>query len=156
MKAILLAAAAVLAMPALAQTQSTGSPPMSGAPTQQTPPTSSDPAMADPAMADPATPTDPAMQADPAMQTDPAMATPPPQSTDTMSAPMAGQPMGGMTAGGYQPSVPATTGPAQPGAVVRFQAAPSPDQAYPAPAPLASYPVCRRGQFDKCRNAGGR
>lgn len=28
---------------------------------------------------------------------------------------------------------------------------PTPDQAYPPPAPLADYPFCKRGQFDKCK-----
>ena len=55
--------------------------------------------------------------------------------------------------GGYQPSAPATTGAA--GGPVRFQPAASPDQAYPAPAPLASYPICKAGQYDNCMQGSG-
>lgn len=58
--------------------------------------------------------------------------------------------------GGYQPSQPPLSGTPVAGQRVIFQQAPSPDQAYPAPAPLAEYPVCKRGQTDKCRNRGGR
>jgi hypothetical protein len=29
-------------------------------------------------------------------------------------------------------------------------------QAYPAPAPLKRYPICRKGQYDKCMQRGGR
>lgn len=47
---------------------------------------------------------------------------------------------------GYQP---APQPPAPPGAV--YVQAPSPDVAYPPPAPLADYPFCKRGQFDKCK-----
>lgn len=49
--------------------------------------------------------------------------------------------------GGYAPP-PAP--PPPPGATVVFKEAPPPDVAFPPPAPLASYPVCKRGQFDKC------
>jgi len=40
--------------------------------------------------------------------------------------------------------------PRPPGATVVFKEAPPPDVAFPPPAPLAKYPVCKRGQFDKC------
>jgi hypothetical protein len=49
--------------------------------------------------------------------------------------------------GGYAPPPPP---PVPPGATVVFRQAPPPDVAFPPPAPLASYPVCKRGQFDKC------
>jgi hypothetical protein len=49
--------------------------------------------------------------------------------------------------GGYAPP-PAP--PVPPGATVVFKEAPPPDVAFPPPPPLASYPVCKRGQFDKC------
>lgn len=49
--------------------------------------------------------------------------------------------------GGYAPP-PAPT--PSPGVPVIFQPAPPPGVAFPAPPPLASYPPCRRGQFDKC------
>jgi hypothetical protein len=52
--------------------------------------------------------------------------------------------------GGYQPDHPAVSGPVTPGAPVTFQAAPPPDQAYPPPAPLAKYPLCKRNQYDNC------
>lgn len=92
-------------------------------------------------------------------QDQPAPTTPPapaPMTTPAPAAPMSttmtpAEP----TAGGYQPSTPALSGTPQPGARVIFRAAPSPDVAYPAPQPLESYPVCRAGQTDKCRNPGG-
>ena len=80
---------------------------------------------------------------------DPAMA---PQA---MPAP-AGQPMGTMSPGGYQPAMPAVQGTPTPGVAPTFQAAPTPAQAYPAPAPLAKYPICKKGQFDQCMQRGGR
>ena len=49
--------------------------------------------------------------------------------------------------GGYAPP-PAS--PPPPGATVVFKEAPPPNVAFPPPAPLASYPPCKRGQFDKC------
>ncbi|MCT8000262.1 hypothetical protein NZL82_00040 [Sphingomonas sanguinis] len=61
-----------------------------------------------------------------------------------------------MTAGGYQPAQPPMASPPAPGAPVVFQQAPSPSQAYPAPAPLKSYPICKKGQFDQCRQRGGK
>jgi len=63
---------------------------------------------------------------------------------------------GGMANGGYQPAQPPMAGPAPAGARVVFQQAPSVDQAYPAPAPKASYPPCKRGQTDGCTQRGGR
>jgi hypothetical protein len=74
----------------------------------------------------------------------------PAQSTGSMST------GGTMTTGGYMPSGPATQGGMTPGATVQFRPAPSPSQAYPAPAPLASYPICKKGQYDKCMQRGGR
>lgn len=59
-------------------------------------------------------------------------------------------------AGGYQPDGPALSGPLAPGAQVIFKAAPPPDVAYPAPPPLAHYPVCKKGQFDGCIQRGGK
>ena len=61
-----------------------------------------------------------------------------------------------MTAGGYQPAQPPMASPPPPGAPVVFQQAPSPSQAYPAPAPLKSYPICKKGQYDQCRQRGGK
>jgi hypothetical protein len=45
--------------------------------------------------------------------------------------------------------------PPQPGATIVFQQAPAPDVAYPAPAPMAQYPICKKGQYDNCRQRGG-
>ena len=58
-------------------------------------------------------------------------------------------------AGGYQPATPPMSGAATPGATVNFQPSASPDQAFPPPAPLDHYPICKRGQTDKCMEPGG-
>lgn len=58
-------------------------------------------------------------------------------------------------AGGYQPTVPALSGQPQPGQQVIFQPSKSPTEAYPPPAPLAEYPICKKGQYDNCRQRGG-
>jgi hypothetical protein len=52
-------------------------------------------------------------------------------------------------AAGYQPASPMPAVPA--GATVTFQQAPSPGEAYPAPAAMDHYPWCKPGQFDNCR-----
>jgi hypothetical protein len=57
--------------------------------------------------------------------------------------------------GGYQPATPPMSAPAAPGTTVVFQQAPAPDVAFPAPAPLAEYPICKKGQYDNCRQRGG-
>lgn len=140
MKFILLAAAAVIAMPAIAQTSGsmgTGSPTTTGA-QSAVPPTQTTPDATTPA---------------PAESTPPAPMQP---DTTTATAPMPAQTTGGDPVGGYQPAAPALSGPVTPGATVVFQPAQSPDQAYPAPAPLAKYPVCKKGQYDKCIQRGGR
>ena len=126
MKLILLAAAA-FAMPAVAQT--TGSTPPAGGDSMSAPGQAATP----PATDQSTTPSDPSTQAQ----------------TTTAPAPAPG----GTPVGGYQPSTPPTSGPVQPGAQVTFQQAPSPDQAYPAPAPLAHYPICKPGQYDGCLQA---
>jgi hypothetical protein len=148
MKLFLLAAAAVIATPALAQTSGstgTSSPTSNGG--QGTPTETRNTAT------DSATTTTPnSAQSMPSQS----MST---QSTADQSmsttAPMPAAPMsGGDPVGGYQPATPAMSGGMQPGATVTFQPAPSPDQAYPAPAPLARYPVCKPGQFDDCIQRG--
>ena len=63
-------------------------------------------------------------------------------------------PIGDPTPGGYGPANTTLTVP--PGANIVYQQAPSPDQAYPAPAPLAKYPLCKKGQTDKCIERGAR
>ena len=128
MKLILLAAAAVIAVPAIAQT------------TPATPPADQTMPAGDPA----ATTTDPST---------PDQNAPAPMGAPTQQAPMAGTT--GDPVGGYQPNASPLSG-GTAGAQSVFRPAPSPDQAYPAPAPRASYPVCKRGQYDKCRNPGGK
>lgn len=159
MKLILLAATALIASPVIAQDTTTGT--TAGTPTTQTTP----PTTADPSMTTQTPATDPSMATTP---TDPGAAA---GTGDTMSDPSATQaqpstnspdgtaPMGSTTGdpvGGYQPSQPAVSGTATPGGPVTFQAAAPPSQAYPAPAPLASYPICKKGQYDKCRQRGGK
>lgn len=89
---------------------------------------------------------------------DPA-ATAPPADSAMQQAPMAGTPTGTPggteTKGGYMPSTPPLSGPVQPGATVRVQPSMSPSQAFPPPAPKASYPICKKGQTDGCRQRGG-
>ncbi|WP_375392834.1 hypothetical protein [uncultured Sphingomonas sp.] len=128
MKLILLAAAA-FAMPAFAQT--TGSTPPAGGDSMSAPGQTATPPATDQGTTSPSTAADPSTQAQ----------------TTTAPAP------GGTPVGGYQPSAPPTSGPVQPGAQVTYQQAPSPDQAYPAPAPLAHYPICKPGQYDGCMQA---
>ncbi|MCW3836232.1 hypothetical protein ACFQ1E_09280 [Sphingomonas canadensis] len=58
--------------------------------------------------------------------------------------------------GGYQPSAPLFSAPPVPGARIVFVPNPlTPDQAFPPPPPLPEYPVCKRGQYDNCRQRGG-
>ena len=57
--------------------------------------------------------------------------------------------------GGYQPATPLFNGTPTPGATVVFVPnTQTPTQAYPPPPPLASYPICKRGQYDNCRQRG--
>lgn len=159
MKFILLAAAAVIASPVIAQSTSTPSgsdtstmqsTPQSDPAMQQTTPQQTDPSMQQAPATDATAPaqSDPSMQQQAPMQ--PMQQQPMQSGTQTTGDSSMGDP-----AGGYQPSQPAISGAQQPGATVRFQPAQSPDQAYPAPAPMASYPVCKKGQYDNCREAGG-
>ncbi|KQT32880.1 hypothetical protein ASG29_08225 [Sphingomonas sp. Leaf412] len=161
MKSILLAAAAVIAFPAIAQETP-----------QTTPPATEQAAPADQTMTPDAAAPDATAPADPAA---PATAPAAPTAADPMSAPPAAQapmtpttgdaatpPMGAPatgatpateTSGGYQPSGPATSGPVQPGATVRVQPSMSPSQAFPPPAAKESYPICKKGQYDGCMQA---
>lgn len=135
MKLILLAATAFIATPLLAQTT-----PAPTDPAMQTTP--ADPA-AQSTPVDPAAPADPAMQAPPAPAGDPAMTTQ--QAPMPMQTPTTGGTQG---PGGYQPSTAPTPGAFTPSVPVA--------QAFPAPAPKASYPVCKKGQFDGCTQRGGK
>ncbi len=59
--------------------------------------------------------------------------------------------------GGYAPTAPLFSAPPQPGQTVVFQPnTQTPDQAFPPPAPLPTYPICKRGQTDHCMQRGGR
>lgn len=57
--------------------------------------------------------------------------------------------------GGYQPTAPAMSAQPQPGQQVIFQPSKSPSEAYPPPPAMADYPVCKKGQYDNCRQPGG-
>lgn len=151
MKLIALAAVLAMGAPALAQDM----------PEQDTM-TAQDGATTNPAPGQSAPPppaTSGAPMDAPTNQTMPSPAAPPPAAAP--AAPMspaapAAPATGADPVGGYQPSAPPLSGSPAAGQQVIFQASQSPDQAYPAPAPLAEYPVCKRGQTDKCRNPGGR
>ena len=143
-KLFLLAAAATIVTPALAQTQSGTSMPDSATPGQ---PTSADPAQTQ-SGATQSMPATPADTANPSGTT--SQAPMPAQSDSAMAQDGSGTPVGG-----YQPSGPAMTGTMTPGVTPIFRQAPSPDQAYPAPAPLAHYPMCKPGQFDNCMQGSG-
>jgi hypothetical protein len=149
MKSILFAAAAFIAGPAIAQTTT----PTDGSATmpqdQTAPPTDSTTMpSSDPSMSTPPTASDPNMSTQGSMQNAPM------NQSQTMPAPTTGGD-GTMatSAGGYQPSQPAMSGQMTPGATVRYQAAQDPATAYPAPAPKASYPICKAGQYDGCTQA---
>ncbi len=162
MKTILLAAASVIAMPAIAQTTST--PPTAGMETgaAQSSSTTTDPSMGQTApqqmstdqMAQPDATTN--MQTQPDTSTD--MQTP--SQAGAMSSDQQMQTTGPVNsgvgtdpAGGYQPSQPAISGTPAPGQTVTYQPAMSPAQAYPAPPAMETYPICKKGQYDKCRQA---
>lgn len=60
--------------------------------------------------------------------------------------------------GGYAPAGPLFPTGATPPAGAQVVFTPStrtPSEAFPPPPPKASYPPCRRGQFDGCRQRGG-
>lgn len=86
----------------------------------------------------------------------PAFAQTAPDAAPATTMPSAAMPStdSSMSIGGYGPASTTLVVPA--GAKVVYQQAPTPDQAYPAPAPLAKYPVCKRGQTDKCIERGGK
>ena len=131
MKMLLLAAVA-LATPAIAQNQPTTDSPQ--APAQATTPQDAMPAQQ-------SAPTD----TNNAQQPPSNMEQPQPANDAAAMAPN----------GGYQPATPPLSGQPAPGQQVTFQAGKSPNEAYPAPAPLKSYPICKKGQTDKCRQRGG-
>ena len=166
MKTILLAAAAIIAVPAVAQTTST--PPTAGMETgaaQSPTSTTTDPSMGQTApqqmstdqMAQPDATTD--MQTQPQTDTTTDMQTQ--STTDPMPSDQQSTTTGSVNsgvatdpAGGYSPSQPAISGTPAPGQTVTYQPAASPSQAFPPPAAMESYPICKKGQYDKCRQAG--
>jgi len=152
MKFALFAAAALVAAPALAQTSgSTGTNSPSNVGASGAPDSTSNPAGQDAMSTNPQSTTPPADTSTATPANDPAMTTQGTTGQDAMAGSAAG---GNMSAGGYQPSqpMPMASGGQQP----VFQPGQSVAQAYPAPAPLAKYPVCKKGQYDKCIQRGGR
>lgn len=141
MKLILLAATALIAAPVMAQTSGstgTSSPTTSGAQGSATTGGMDQTTTG-------TTPTDTSMPAEGATDT-------------TMSQTGTAAPMStgsGDPVGGYAPTGSAISG-GTPGAAPMFRQAQTPDQAYPAPAPMAKYPVCKKGQFDKYIQRGGK
>ena len=76
----------------------------------------------------------------------------------TPSSDMSAQPTGASTAtptGGYQPTTPPLSGTPAAGQQVIFQPSPAPSVAFPPPAPMKEYPICKRGQTDDCMQRGG-
>jgi hypothetical protein len=71
--------------------------------------------------------------------------------TTTMSDPTPAQD----PPGGYMPPAPPLSGPVTPETNVIFQPSAPPSQVFPAPPPMAEYPICEPGQFDNCRQRGG-
>ncbi|OWK32804.1 hypothetical protein [Sphingomonas mucosissima] len=146
MKSILLAAAAMIAMPAVAQEQPAGTagqttPEMS---TQGTATGNGMGTATDSAASTPATGGAGGMNSGGSMGSSNTMS-----SSGSMSA-------SGDPAGGYQPNTSPMQGTPAPGATVRFQQAPDPNTAFPPPAPMQNYPVCKKGQYDKCIQRGGK
>lgn len=123
MKAFLLAAT-MLAAPVFAQSE----PPASMSTNTGTPPASS-------TMSTGTTATDTTAPAAPDAGT----------MTTQTAAPsvVTGQTVDGDPIGGYQPTSAPTSG-------GTFQPSADPATAYPPPAPLATYPICKRGQYDGC------
>ena len=60
--------------------------------------------------------------------------------------------------GGYAPTAPLFSSGATPPPGARVVFVPNPQtatEAFPPPAPMARYPLCKRGQTDNCRQRGG-
>lgn len=58
-------------------------------------------------------------------------------------------------AGGYAPTMPVRSGSTDPNAVVTVVPSTDPSVAFPPPAPMASYPICKKGQTDGCMDPPG-
>lgn len=144
MKSILLAAAALVATPAVAQMQP------SGTADQTTPSTT----MQGNGAASPTTDLTtraPTTGAATGGSMSSSGATTPSASGTMVDGASAGDPPGG-----YMPASAALQGTPAPGAIVRFQKAPDPSVAFPPPAPMQDYPVCKKGQYDNCIQRGGK
>jgi hypothetical protein len=80
---------------------------------------------------------------------------------DTQAAPAPTAPVAPATAtedpvGGYQPATPPIQGDTSSGQKPIFKPNPqTPTEAFPPPPPLDKYPLCKKGQFDNCRQRGG-
>ncbi len=74
--------------------------------------------------------------------------TDPPASSD-MSTATIGDPPGGYA------STPTVSGLVTTGQPIINAPSPSPAEAFPAPAPLKHYPICKKGQYDDCMQRGG-
>lgn len=142
MKYALLAAVAMIAAPALAQTSGTMSGTDPSVP-QSTAPGSPPSAPASDTMTNSTSAPAPTMGT--SGDTGSTSGT---MSTGSTSGGMSGmssqQPSSGMAdpAGGYAPSS-------------NTMGSMTPSQAFPAPAPMANYPVCKPGQYDDCMQASG-
>lgn len=149
---IIAAAIALIATPALAQSAGEQTPPPAGAPIGSAP--ASGPVGTSQQGSDQPR-TGQASSGEPVEPTTLSTATTPSQGPRARRAETdPGNNAAARLGGGLQPSQPALSGTPQPGVTAQFIPAPPPSQAFPAPAPLARYPLCRKGQYDKCREPG--
>lgn len=78
----------------------------------------------------------------------------PQQSSNTTQNSSTMQP--GEQPGGYAPTAPLFSQTPPPGAKIVFVPnTQTPTEAFPPPPPRAHYPLCKRGQYDECRQRGG-
>ncbi|WP_188054585.1 hypothetical protein [Sphingosinithalassobacter sp. CS137] len=89
-----------------------------------------------------------ALAAPAAAQTAPMNQDVPKQQPGSNTAP---QPLDAENMAGYMPTTPLYSGPVTPQTRVIFRPSTmTPDQAFPPPQPLASYPPCGPNQYDNC------
>ncbi|MBC9030890.1 hypothetical protein IAG41_00650 [Sphingomonas sp. JC676] len=80
------------------------------------------------------------------------------QSTTTTTTVTTDQAAPNPPVGGYAPATPLFSSGATPPAGARVMFVPNPQtatEAFPPPAPMAHYSLCKRGQTDNCRQRGG-
>ncbi|GAA4761480.1 hypothetical protein GCM10023219_01900 [Stakelama sediminis] len=82
--------------------------------------------------------------------------TQPMQTQDDSMATPSGAMQATQTQGGIMPATPPMSQQPTADQQVIFKPSESPDQAFPPPPPKASYPICKKGQTDGCRQRGGR